>query len=76
MTSRTGLYTAFAGMALGALCTLAFLLPGLSDTGQPASNLLAVGILLLTAGRLLGVLLMIAGLFVTAGTSRRKLLRL
>jgi hypothetical protein len=76
MTSRTGLYTAFAGMALSAFCTLAFLLPGLSDTGEPVSNLTAVGVSLLMGGRLLGVLLMVAGLLVTAVTSRRELLRL
>jgi hypothetical protein len=76
MTSRTGLYIAFAGMALSALCTLAFLLPGLSETAYPVSNLTAVGISIWLAGQLLGVLLMFAGLLVTAVRSRRKLLQL
>jgi hypothetical protein len=76
MTSRTGLYTAFAGMAVSAVSTLAFLVPGLSEPGYPVSNLTAVGISLWMAGQLLGVLLILGGLLATAVTPRRKLLRL
>ena len=72
MTSRTGLYTAFAGMGVSAVSTLAFLLPGLSEPGYPVSNLTAVGISLWMAGQLLGVLLLFAGLLMTANTRRGK----
>jgi hypothetical protein len=73
MTSRTGLYTIIAGMALGAACTLAFILPGLADTGESTSPLTAVGISLLMGGRLLGVMLMVVGLLMIAIAESRKL---
>jgi hypothetical protein len=72
MTSRTGLYVTFAGLAVSAVSTLAFLLPGLSEPGYPVSNLTAVGISLWMAGQLLGVLLLFAGLLMTANMRRGK----
>jgi hypothetical protein len=70
MTSRTGLYMSFVGMALTAACTLAFVLPGLPGDGDLLGGLGAVGAGVLMAGRSLGVLLIVVGLLVTALAAR------
>jgi hypothetical protein len=72
MTPRTGLYVAFAGMALSALCTLALTLPGLADSGEPLGSLTAGCIRLLGAGQFFGALLMCAGVVAGAALGRAK----